>query len=108
MATKKWPRFIQGQQTLSFRLSSPVTKEQEPLAPEAKHKRGDIASWRSFADTKWRLKRTWLVAKDADNGVYCKYCSHVERAVRNGSLVFVTLLQTVSLVPRVLRCTDAP
>ncbi len=78
---------------LSFRLPSPVSEEQEqePLAPEAKHKRRDIASWMSFAATKWRLKRTWLVAKDVDNGVYYKYCSDVERAVRSGSLVFVTV-----------------
>ncbi len=92
MATKKRPRFIQEQRTLSFMLPSPVSEEQEPLAPEAKHKRGDVASWRSFADTKWSLKRTWLVAKDVDDGVYCKYWSHVEHAVRSGSLVFVTVL----------------
>ncbi len=103
MATKKRPRFIQGQRTLSFRLPSPVSEDQEPLAPEAK--RGDVPSWMSFAATKWHLKHTWLVAKGVDDGFYCKYCSDVERAVRSGSLVFVT---AVSLVPRLLRCTDVP
>ncbi len=44
-----------------------------------------------FVATKWRLKHTWLVAKDVDDGVYCKYCSDIERTVRSGSLVFVAV-----------------
>ncbi len=43
-----------------------------------------------------------------DDGIYCKYSSHVEYAVRSGSLVIVTVLQTVSFVPRLLRFTDTP
>ena len=50
-------------------------------------KRGDVASWWSFAKSKWSSKHPWLVIQP--NGVYCRYCSHTGSFVRNGSVVFI-------------------
>ena len=50
-------------------------------------RRGDVASWRSFAEHKWSSKHPWLVIQS--DGVYCQYCSHTGSSVKSGSTVFV-------------------
>ena len=51
-------------------------------------RRGDVASWRSFAESKCSSKHPWLVIQS--DGVYCRYCSHAGSSIRSGSVVFVT------------------
>ena len=53
----------------------------------SQERRGDVASWRSFAERKWSSKHPWLVIQT--DGVYCRYCSHAGSSVKSGSTVFV-------------------
>ena len=57
--------------------------EQASATPNVpQERRGDVASWRNFAESKWSSKHPWL----QPDGVYC---SHAGSSVRRGSVVFV-------------------
>ena len=51
-------------------------------------RRGNVVSWRAFADIKWRNKHPWLQLKV--DGIYCLYCSHDTLKTRSKTQVFVT------------------
>ena len=62
--------------------------EQASATPNVpQERRGDVASWRSFAESKWSSKHPWLDIQP--DGVYCRYCSHAGSSVRSSSVVFV-------------------
>ena len=50
-------------------------------------RRGDVASWQSFAQSKWSSKHSWFVIQP--DGVYCQYCSQSGSFISSGSVVFV-------------------
>ena len=65
-----------------------VVVESADNAATAVPRRGNVANWRSFGDSKWRGIHPWLILKE--DGVYCQFCSHANLEVRSRSSVFVT------------------
>ena len=44
-------------------------------------KRGDVGSWREFAESRWKTKYAWLEVQG--DGIYCVYCRHTTLGGRN-------------------------
>ena len=86
-----------GQQTISpnFSLSVPSTSassasDVEEYAGTHRRGKGDVSSWRCFAEKKWMDRHTWIGIEE--DGVYCRFCRHnVARGVsRGGRATFIT------------------
>ena len=81
--------------TMSLTASSSDAIESGPSDRErstSTARRGVTASWKLFAESKWRTLYPWLVLRE--NGVFCQYCSYTRREVKSRAGVFATKAYT--------------
>lgn len=94
MPPKKKKKLIAGQMTLTGGFatrdmpSSSSTSLSDSTTTHARSGKGDVDSWRDFADSKWNERHQWLDI--ASDGVYCRFCrdGNVAGISRSGTKVF--------------------
>ena len=80
-------KIVQGQTTL---FGTVAQAAESSSVPPSVRRRGDVDSWRAFAQSKWKERFPWLEL--LSDGVYCLYCrkGSVRRAFASGSETFIT------------------